>query len=125
LVSVAGLLATVDLLHKASSEVEDVHHRSSAYVAVVLGLAAVWVGAIVTSRSLSMALGGGVLAGGASGNLVSLALWPGVPDPIVVEPVAFNLADVFVVSGFVLTACATLLFALRNRERLGAPVRLR
>ena len=125
LVGVAGLLAAVDLFHKASSEAEYLHHRSSAYVAVVLGLAAVWAGAILAARSLSMALAGGVLAGGAAGNLVSLALWPGIPNPMVVDSMAFNLADLFVLSGFVLTACATLIFAARNRERLREPVRLR
>jgi lipoprotein signal peptidase len=66
-----------------------------------------------------------VLAGGALGNLASLAFWPGVPNPIELDPIAFNLADVFVLSGFLLTTAATLVFAVRNRERLGEPVRLR
>lgn len=118
-------VAAIDLLHKATTRADYFHARSAAYVVVVLGLAAVWAGAILATGSLSMALGGGVLAGGALGNLVSLALWPGVPNPIELDPIAFNLADVFVLSGFLFTVAAALVFALRNSERLGEPVRLR
>jgi lipoprotein signal peptidase len=122
---VATPVAALDLAHKAGTGAEYFHARSSAYVVVVLGLAAIWAWAILATGSLSMALGGGVLAGGALGNLASLALWPGVPNPIELNRIAFNLADVFVLAGFLLTAVATLVFALRNRERLGEPVRLR
>lgn len=125
LAAAATSLAAVDLAHKAASEASYFHSRSPAYVVVVLGLAAVWAGAILATGSLSMALGGGVLAGGAVGNLVSLAIWPGVPNPIEVDSIALNLADVFVLAGFLLTTGATLAFALRNRERLQEPVRLR
>jgi lipoprotein signal peptidase len=119
-----AVVAAIDLVHKAGTQADYFHARSAVYVVVVLGLAAVWAGAILATGSLSMALGGGVLAGGALGNLLSLALWPGVPNPIELEPIAFNLADVFVLSGFLFTVAAALVFALRNRERLGEPVRL-
>ncbi len=122
---IAAVIAGIDLAHKVATSADYFHARSSVYVVVVLGLAAVWAAAILATRSLSMALGGGVLAGGAFGNLASLALWPGVPNPIELNRIAFNLADVFVLAGFLLTAGATLVFALRNRERLGEPVRLR
>ena len=125
LTAIALALASVDLAHKAASEASYFHSRGIVYVLVVLVFAVGWAAAIVATRSLSIAAGGGVLAGGALGNLTSLALWPGVPNPIVLEPIAFNLADIFVLSGFVLTACATLVFAVRNRERLGQPVQLR
>jgi lipoprotein signal peptidase len=118
-------VATVDLAHKASADTALLHPRSSAYAGLVVGLAAVWAVTILATRSLSIALGGGVVAGGALGNLASLALWPGVPNPIELEPIAFNLADVFVVAGFAATSLAALAFALRNRERLAEPVRLR
>ncbi len=118
-------VATVDLAHKASADTALLHPRSPAYAVVVVGLAAVWAVTILATRSLSIALGGGVVAGGALGNLASLALWPGVPNPIELEPIAFNLADVFVVAGFAATSLAALAFALRNRERLAEPVRLR
>lgn len=125
LTGVATVFATVDLSHKAATEADYFHARSAWYAVVVLALAGVWAAAILATRSISMAIGGGVLAGGATGNLVSIGLWPGVPNPIVVESIAFNLADVFVLSGFLLTAAATLVFGLRNREHLGEPVRLR
>ena len=114
-------LCALDLAHKAGGEAAYVHPRSGGYVAFVLVFASAWVAAILATGSLSIAVAGGVLAGGAAGNLVSLALWPGVPNPIVLDAVAFNLADLFVLAGFVLTATAALVFAVRNRDRLGAP----
>lgn len=123
--AMAGCFAVIDLAHKTGTDAQYFHVRSPAYVVLALVLAALWTGAILATRSLSIALGGGVVAGGAVGNLASLALWPGVPNPIELEPIAFNLADVFVLSGFLLTSGATLVFAIRNRERLREPVRLR
>jgi lipoprotein signal peptidase len=63
--------------------------------------------------------------GGALGNLASIALWPslaGVPDPLVADGFAFNVADVAVAVGFVLLLPAAVLFGLQNRERLFEPV---
>lgn len=120
----AILLAAVDLAHKAMSGTEHVHERSAAYVVVVIVLLTAWAIAILAARSLSLALGGGVAAGGALGNLASLALWPGVPNPLTVDAIAFNLADVFVLAGFVLVAGSALAVATRSPERLREPVRL-
>jgi lipoprotein signal peptidase len=122
LFATAILVAAVDLAHKASVDAFYFHTRSPAYVVLVLGLAAVWAGAILTTRSPAMSLGGGVLLGGALGNVASLALWPGVPNPIELGPIAFNVADLFVLAGFLLTSAAALAFAARNRERLYEPV---
>jgi lipoprotein signal peptidase len=124
LFATAILVATVDLAHKASVDALYFHARSSGYVVLVLGLAATWAGAILTTRSPSMSLGGGVLMGGALGNVASLALWPGVPNPIEFGPIAFNLADVFVLAGFLLTSAAALALAARDSDRLYQPVRL-
>jgi lipoprotein signal peptidase len=127
----AGVVAGFDLAHKAISGQEGAlhaHPRSALYVLVVAVVAAAWVGAILMTRSLSIALSGGVLAGGAAGNLVSLALWPsvpGVPNPLVAGGVAFNVADLAVAAGVVLLIATTAAFAARNRERLREPVRLR
>jgi lipoprotein signal peptidase len=117
--------AAADLTHKAAGGAENVHPRSAAYVAVVLGLSLVWAGAIVMTRSVAMAVGGGVLAGGAFGNLVSLGLWPGVPNPIATASFAFNLADVFVFVGFVAVSVVALRLARIERDRLNQPLRLR
>jgi lipoprotein signal peptidase len=118
-------LAALDLAHKAGAGASHFHARSAGYVTFVLLLSLAWAAAIVLTRSPAMALGGGVLVGGAFGNIASLAVWPGVPNPIEVAATAFNLADVFVLSGFVLVAASTLAFARANRERLREPVQLR
>jgi len=120
--AVGALVAAMDLGHKAASDAAYLHARSLAYVVVVIGLLAIWSGAVVLTRSLPLAVSGGVVAGGAVGNLVSLALWPGVPNPIVVDDLAFNLADASVFVGFLLTAGAALAFAAENRDRLRQPV---
>lgn len=119
----AALVAAIDLGHKATVDATYFNLRSPAYAAYVVVFASVWAAAILATRSVSIAAAGGVLAGGAAGNLASLVLWPGIPDPIEFAPIAFNLADVFVLTGFVLTAIATLAFAMRNRERLPEPLR--
>jgi len=102
-----------------------VHDRPALYVAGVGAASLFWAVAVARTRSGSIALAGGVVLGGAAGNLASIALWPslpGVPDPIVAGGVAFNLADVAVVAGFALLLPAILVFAARNRERLFEPI---
>jgi lipoprotein signal peptidase len=119
----AAAFACLDLAHKATAGGTYVHHpRSAAYVVVVLGLALLWSAAVLATRSPLLALAGGVVLGGALGNVVSLAVWPGVPNPIELDSIAFNLADAFVLLGFATTAAATLKFASRNRERLREPL---
>ena len=133
LVLTATLVAGVDLAHKAASITDRgagvlAHDRSALYVVGVAVAATAWAWAIALTRSVSIALGGGVLAGGAVGNLASLALWPslaGVPNPLVAGDVAFNVADVAVAAGLVLVLAATGMHAARNRERLREPVRFR
>lgn len=129
----ALVVAGVDLAHKAMAIADSggavlAHERSLAYVAAVGAVASVWAGAIVLTRSVSIALAGGVLAGGAAGNVVSLVLWPsvpGVPNPLLAGDLAFNVADLAVAAGVVLLLAAAAGFAVRNRERLREPVRLR
>ena len=120
--SAAAAFACLDLAHKATVETTYFHPRSPVYVAVVLGLTAIWSVVIVATRSRLLALAGGVVLGGALGNLVSIAVWRGVPNPIELDSIAFNLADAFVLLGFATTAAATLTFAVRNRERLREPL---
>src|SRR5918999_585647 len=125
LVGTAAVASAVDLAHKASTGAAHFHGRSVGYVAFVLVLSAVWAAAIVLTRSPAIALGGGVVAGGAVGNVLSLAFWPGVPNPIAVSAVAFNLADLFVAVGFVFVACTALGLTPTGDERLREPIRLR
>jgi lipoprotein signal peptidase len=128
----ALVVAGADLVHAGlavanSSGGTLAHERSLPYVVGVAAASLLWAGAIVLTRSTSIAVAGGVLAGGALGNLASLALWPslnGVPDPLVAAGVAFSLADVAVAVGLVLVLATTAVFAARNRARLRDPIRL-
>jgi lipoprotein signal peptidase len=129
LIATTTVVATVDLAHKAHVLSRDGlvigHERSPAYMAGVIALLALWAAAILVSGSRSIALGGGVLIGGAVGNVASLLLWPsfpGVPDPLVASGVAFSIGDVAVAAGLVLVLAATAAFAVRNRARLREPV---
>ncbi len=125
LTATAVALAAVDLAHKGVAGAAHFHARSAAYVAVVLVLAVLWAGAIVLTRSTALAVGGGIVAGGVLGNVGSLALWPGVPNPLELGSLAFNLADAFVLGGFVLVACTTLWIVRTDPARLDSPLRLR
>jgi lipoprotein signal peptidase len=138
LVAVATAFAAVDLLHKAlvladggggvlADERSLLYALGAALASLALSLA------LVATRSLLLAAAGGVAVGGAAANAISLALWPsykGVPNPLFagddVRGIAFNLADVFLATGgLLLLPAATLLFAARNRERLGERISLR
>jgi hypothetical protein len=100
------------------------HDRPLRYVVAGAALTLSWAGAIALTRSALMAVPGGVVLGGAAGNLISFALWPslpGVPDPIVAGGLAFSLGDVAVGLGLALLVPATLVFAARNRSQLLEP----
>jgi lipoprotein signal peptidase len=125
LVSVSAAAASVDLGHKAlaTSSAELAHDRSALYLAGGAAASLFWAGLITLTRSPSIALAGGVLLGGAAGNLASVALWPeGVPNPLVARGIAFNLADISAVLGLALLVPAILVFAVQNRQRLFEPV---
>jgi lipoprotein signal peptidase len=124
LAGTATVLAALDLAHKAGGGAAYFHARSLSYVFVVVVLSTAWAAAILATRSVPMAVGGGAVLGGAAGNVASLAFWPGVPNPIEVGAIAFNLADVFVLAGFLLVAAVTIAL-VGDRERLSQPLRLR
>jgi hypothetical protein len=129
----ASLVAALDLAHKAGAVAASgsgvpAHPRSALYVLGIALASILWAGALVLTRSLSIALGGGVLVGGAAANVVSLALWPavdGVPNPLSAGTVAFNLADAASAVGFASVLATTVVYATGNRERWQDPVRLR
>jgi hypothetical protein len=123
LLGAATVVATLDLVHKAHAISERgstvlLHDRPTGYVIAGAFLSLGWAGAIALTRSSSIAFGGGIVLGGAAGNLLSFALWPslaGVPDPIVAGGLAFTLGDVAVAVGFALLIPAVLVFRMRKR----------
>jgi lipoprotein signal peptidase len=122
LVGTAVSFASVDLVHK-SLVAADYHHTRTPLVAVAMGAV---IGALVLLvpriSSNAAAIGAGIACGGAFGNLVSLFAWPqGVPDPLVIgrtTGIAFNLADLFAITGDMLLLSAVAVHGMRNRHQL-------
>jgi len=128
-VAVMVALAAADLAVQASLPADPAfaHHRTQAWMGLSFGiLLLVLLSARLPSRLL--ALGAGVFAGGLAGNLGSAALHHRViPNPFVAADIAFNLADVFVVAGLLLSAVACMRLAVRFRHLLPThtiPVRI-
>lgn len=127
LLSVAVPLAGADLLHKALGTTPHwaYHPRGAAWIALS---AAVVLACLALSRvpSLGVAAAAGLLAAGAAGNGIAAVAWErGIPNPIVWESsshlAAFNLADVFTLTGIVLLTVLLCSLTIRNRRRLLAP----
>jgi lipoprotein signal peptidase len=127
LICTAVVFATVDLVHKLLTPAE-VHHARTPYMALVVGaLIAALVLLVPRLPSNAAAVGAGIACGGALGNLVSLLAWAeGVPDPFVVASathgLAFNLADLFAVTGDSLLLSAVVLLGVQRRGALREPV---
>ena len=127
LVCTALVFATIDLVHKSLSYAE-FHHARTPYVTIVMGaLITALVVLVPRLPSNAAAIGAGIACGGALGNLVSLLAWTqGVPDPFVVSGtthgLAFNLADVFAVTGDSILLSVVVLLGLRRRTALREPI---
>jgi lipoprotein signal peptidase len=127
LVSTALVFAAIDLAHKALTSAE-FHHARTPYVTLVMaGLIVALVMLVPRLPSTAAAFGAGLACGGALGNLVSLLAWSqGVPDPFVIagstHGLAFNLADLFAVSGDTLLLSTVLLYGMQQRARLREPI---
>jgi hypothetical protein len=124
LVVLAAGLATADLTSKWLLPTDPwlFHQRSHAWVELSVALLLTLV-LLARLPSRLVAVAGGVFGGGVLGNLVSARWNQGrVPNPFVVVGqegvLAFNLADVFVLSGIVLLTTALVRVTIRNRERL-------
>jgi lipoprotein signal peptidase len=120
----AALLVLVgDLMHLALTPTGFHHARSTPSLVLTGALAAATLLVAPRAPSRTLAVAGGVAAGGALGNLVSALIWSaGVPDPLVVGVYAFNLADVAVVVGVCAMVTAALATIWVNRGRLREPV---
>jgi lipoprotein signal peptidase len=123
LIGTALIFGAADLLHKAVTPAE-FHHARTPYVTLVMGALIVSLVILVPKLPSNVAaVGAGIACGGALGNLVSLLAWEqGVPDPFVVvgatHGLAFNLADLFAVSGDALLLSAVILLGLHRRAAL-------
>jgi lipoprotein signal peptidase len=123
LIGTALIFGAADLLHKAVTPAE-FHHARTPYVTLVMGALIVSLVILVPKLPSNVAaVGAGIACGGALGNLVSLLAWDeGVPDPFVVvgatHGLAFNLADLFAVSGDALLLSAVILLGLHRRAAL-------
>lgn len=121
--STALLFGLTDLVHKLSNPA-DVQHARSPFVALIIAaLIAALVTLVPRIPSRAAAIGAGIACGGALGNLVSLLWWAdGVPDPFIVagaeRALAFNLADLFALSGDAVLVSAAVVYGVRHREQL-------
>jgi lipoprotein signal peptidase len=121
-VSVAVVLTALDLLQKAREPVYG-HPRGPVYVAGAAVLAALVIAFVPRVPSRALSLAGGVAAAGALGNLLSALVWRGgVPNPIAVGDVAFNVADVCAVVGAASLVLGAALFALTHPALLREPI---
>jgi lipoprotein signal peptidase len=127
LLCIAFAFATLDLMHKVLSPAQ-FHHARTPYVALVMGgLVVALVILVPRLPSNVAAVGAGIACGGALGNLVSVLAWAqGVPDPLVLvgatHGIAFNLADLFAVTGDALLLSAVVLVGVQRRGALREPV---
>jgi lipoprotein signal peptidase len=123
LVCIAISFAAIDLVHKSLTPAEFHHARAPVVALIMAALITALVVLVPRVPSQAAAVGAGIACGGALGNLVSLLVWSqGVPDPLVIagtlHGVAFNLADLFALTGDALLLSAVVLHGVRHRARL-------
>jgi lipoprotein signal peptidase len=123
LVCIALSFAAIDLAHKSFTRAE-FHHARTPFIALIMVAVIAALGVLVPRvPSNAAACGAGIACGGALGNFISLLAWSqGVPDPLVVSGtqhgVAFNLADLFAITGDALLLSAIVLYGVRHRAGL-------
>lgn len=123
LVCIAVSFAAIDLAHKSFTHAE-FHHARTPFIALIMA-AVITALVVLVPRvpSNAAACGAGIACGGALGNFISLLAWSqGVPDPLVISGtqygLAFNLADLFAITGDTLLLSAVVLYGIRHRARL-------
>jgi lipoprotein signal peptidase len=122
LIAVALLLTAADLGQKASAPVYG-HPRGVGYVLVAAAITVLLVLFVPRVPSRALAIAGGVAAAGAFGNLVSALAWRGgIPNPIVVGEIAFNIADLCAATGAIALVVGAVLFAVRHPALLRQPI---
>lgn len=129
LLAIAAWVAACDLIVKliAPTETGLYHKRTYLELILILAVSAVVVYIVPLARSRMTALGAGLMVGGAFGNALSIAFFPlGVPNPITISQggwtIAFNLADLGVASGLLLTTVGVFGLLVERRYELREPV---
>jgi len=128
---VALPLAAADLLVKAQRPTEPwaYHERSLGWLVLSISLL-VGMAAIARIPSALVAPAAGVVAGGVLGNSLSAA-WNGmaVPNPLILggdnAVIAFNLADIWALTGILLLVCTLGVWLIRNRDLIPPPDEVR
>lgn len=129
LITLAAWLSACDLIVKLIKPTETgLYHRRTYFELVfilVVTAAAIYV--VPYARSRMITVGAGFMAGGGFGNALSIAIFPlGVPNPFMVSQsgwtIAFNLADIAVAVGFVLTTIGVWSLGSEHRHELLSPV---
>jgi hypothetical protein len=127
MLGVAAPLAGADLLVKSSKPTEAwaYHERSFTWLLLSVALFAGLV-VIVRITPVLVALAAGVLAGGLLGNSLSAASNAmKVPNPLMIVgdrgAVAFNLADVWVLTGILLLILVLGILLVRHRDLIRSP----
>ena len=128
LAGLALVLAGADLVTKALIRTPDFafHTRPLWQLATGMAIGATLAVVVVAVGSVALATAAGIAIGGTVGNLTSVAIWGAAPNPFLVTVgagvVAFNLADVLVISGAALIPLTAGAFAHRHRPVLRAPL---
>ena len=124
LLLITTTLAAIDLWSKLLLPTPEwaLHQRSNIWF---IGSCLLLVGALPLARlpSTTVTIAAGIFNGGVLGNVLSASDdHLVVPNPILignrVNGVAFNLADLFILSGNLMLMVALIVLVIRNRERL-------
>lgn len=129
LIVLAAWLSACDLIVKLVKPTETgLYHKRTYYeLAFILAITAAVIYIVPYARSQMISVGAGLMVGGGFGNALSIVIFPlGVPNPFTVSQdgwtVAFNLADIAVVIGFVLTTIGAWSLCIQHRHELRRPV---
>jgi hypothetical protein len=129
LIALAAWLSACDLIAKLIEPTETglYHKRTYFELVFILAITAAATYIVPYARSRMISVGAGFMVGAGFGNALSIAIFPlGVPNPFMVSQdgwtVAFNLADIAVVLGFVLTTIGAWRLGSEHRHELLSPV---
>ena len=129
LIALAAWLSACDLIVKLIKPTETglYHRRTYFELVLILAITAAAIYVVPFARSRMITVGAGLMVGGGFGNALSIAIFPrGVPNPFTVSQsgwtIAFNLADIAVATGFVLTTVGVGSLSSAHRHELLSPI---